>query len=37
MDTTPVSLTVDGRPVRTTRQRLLIHVLRDLGIKVPTL
>ena len=33
----PVSLTVDGRPVRTARTRLLIHVLRELGIQVPTL
>lgn len=37
MDMTPVSLTVDGRPVRTARRRLLIHVLRELGIQVPTL
>ena len=33
----PVSLTVNGRPVRTARKRLLIHVLRELGIQVPTL
>jgi len=33
----PVSLTIDGRPVRTARHRLLIHVLSELGIRVPTL
>jgi len=37
MDDTPVSLTVNGRPVRTARHRLLIHVCTDLGIRVPTL
>lgn len=37
MEETPVSLTVDGRPVRTARHRLLIHVFSDLGIWVPTL
>jgi NADH-quinone oxidoreductase subunit G len=37
MDETPVSLTVNGRPVRTARHRLLIHVCSDLGIRVPTL
>ncbi len=33
----PVSLIVDGRPVRSAQRRLLIHVLRDQGIRVPTL
>lgn len=37
MSTFPVSLSVDGRPVRTPRDRLLIHVLRELGVQVPTL
>jgi len=37
MNAIRVSLTVNGRPVRTARQRLLIHVLRELGIQVPTL
>ncbi len=37
METLPVSLTVDGRPVRTARHRLLIHVLSELGIRLPTL
>lgn len=37
MNTFPVSLTVNGRPVRTARNRLLIHVLSELGIRVPTL
>ncbi len=37
MDSIPVSLTINGRPVRTSRRRLLIHVLRELGIRVPTL
>lgn len=37
MDVIPVSLTVNGKPVRVPRHRLLIHVLRELGIQVPTL
>jgi len=37
MDTLPVSLVIDGKPVRVPRHRLLIHVLRELGIQVPTL
>ncbi len=37
MEQTPVSFTVNGRPVRTARHRLLIHVFADLGIRVPTL
>jgi predicted molibdopterin-dependent oxidoreductase YjgC len=37
MESLPVSLTVNGRPVRTARHRLLIHVLSELGIRVPTL
>ncbi len=32
-----VTLTVDGRRVESRADRLLIHVLRDLGIRVPTL
>lgn len=37
MDSLPISLTVNGKPVRVPRKRLLIHVLSDLGIRVPTL
>jgi len=37
MEKLPVSLTVNGRPVTTARHRLLIHVLSELGIRVPTL
>ena len=37
MESLPISLTVNGRPVRVPRGRLLIHVLADLGIRVPTL
>ena len=37
MNEIPVSLTVNGRPVRTPRHRLLIHVLDELGFRVPTL
>ena len=37
MDAIPVSLTVNGRPVRAARHRLLIHVLNELGFRVPTL
>jgi len=37
MDAIPVSLAVNGRPVRTARHRLLIHLLRELGVRVPTL
>jgi predicted molibdopterin-dependent oxidoreductase YjgC len=32
-----VTLTVNGREVEAPRDQLLIHVLRDLGIRVPTL
>lgn len=37
MNEIPVSLMVNGRPVRTPRHRLLIHVLDELGFRVPTL
>jgi predicted molibdopterin-dependent oxidoreductase YjgC len=37
MGSIPVSLTVNGRTVRSPRHRLLIHVLRELGVRVPTL
>jgi len=37
MSTLPVTLTINGRPVRSRRHRLLIDVLRDRGIRVPTL
>jgi predicted molibdopterin-dependent oxidoreductase YjgC len=37
MESISVSLTINGRPVRVARHRLLIHVLSELGIRVPTL
>jgi predicted molibdopterin-dependent oxidoreductase YjgC len=37
MDAPAVSLTVNGRPVTTPRHRLLLDVLRELGVRVPTL
>jgi predicted molibdopterin-dependent oxidoreductase YjgC len=37
MESLSVSLTVNGKPVRSPRHRLLIHVLRELGHRVPTL
>jgi predicted molibdopterin-dependent oxidoreductase YjgC len=37
LDAIPVSLTINGRPVRAARHRLLIHLLDDLGVRVPTL
>ena len=37
MSEIPVSLTVNGRPVRTPRHRLLIHLLDELGFRIPTL
>ncbi|MCU0302936.1 MAG: molybdopterin-dependent oxidoreductase [Thermoanaerobaculales bacterium] len=37
MDAPAVSLSVNGRPVTTPRHRLLLEVLRELGVRVPTL
>ncbi|HSL17553.1 MAG TPA: molybdopterin-dependent oxidoreductase [Methylomirabilota bacterium] len=37
MQPSPVALTVNGQRAHSPGQRLLIHVLRELGIRVPTL
>ena len=37
MTAAPVSLTVDGRRVHSAGRRLLIHVLREIGVRIPTL
>ena len=37
MQPVPVALTVNGQRAHSPGQRLLIHVLRELGIRVPTL